>query len=119
MQDLDPHVDTGNLRHRTSFAQKPRHSTYCDIGTVPGTRTDGRSCESERAKLCARCCAVKPAPKANRITGPKLFAAAIPTKLSLGTDDSKVVESTGIFPAMCTFDRISALRNFRRSRSTL
>ena len=31
--------------------------------------------------------AAKPAPNMNRITGPKLFAAASPTKYKPGTDD--------------------------------
>src|SRR5689334_20154495 len=39
--------------------------------------------------------AVKPAPNANLITGPKLFAAATPTKYRSGTDDSKLELRTG------------------------
>ncbi len=67
----------------------------------------------------ARVRAAKPAPNANRITGPKLFAAAIPTKYRPGTDDSKLDESTGILSSVFSSERIAALRNCKRSKSTL
>ncbi len=68
---------------------------------------------------CVRRFAAKPAPNAKRMTGPKLFAAAMPTKYRPGTDDSKVDESTGVRLRVLSFDRISVLRNANRLMSTL
>src|SRR5271170_1734394 len=47
-------------------------------------------------------CAVNLAPKANLITGPKLFAEARPVKYKPGTEDSKSTESTGEPLDSCT-----------------
>ena len=62
--------------------------------------------------------AVKSVPKVNRKTGPKLLAAAIPTKKSPGTEDSKPVETSGVCSTARSCEQISGLRKFSRRRST-
>src|SRR5580704_8176190 len=57
--------------------RSPAHSAIVDIREA-ATRAGFRA--SNFAMACVSRCAAKPAPKAKRITGPKLFAAAIPTK---------------------------------------
>jgi hypothetical protein len=47
---------------------------------TPEDRTDAGFRARDLNMVCVSRFAAKPAPKAKRITGPKLFAAAIPTK---------------------------------------
>src|SRR3984885_10261442 len=92
------------------------HSVMVDMreaGTFAGVRATAFTI------ACVRRLAAKPAPNAKRITGPKLFAAASPTKYSPGTDDSKFDDSTGVPLTHSSFARVSAFRNFNRSVSTL
>jgi hypothetical protein len=53
---------------------------YSVMVATPEEGTDAGFRASDFTTLCVSRFAAKPAPKAKRITGPKLFAAAIPTK---------------------------------------
>src|SRR6202167_2090693 len=103
--------EAGSQEHRGST-----HSAMVDMREA-GTFAGGRATAFTIA--CVTRLAAKPAPNAERITGPKLFAAASPTKYSPGTDDSKLDDSTGVPLTHLSFARMSAFRNFNRSVSTL
>jgi hypothetical protein len=53
---------------------------YSVIVATPEARTDAGFRASDFKTVCVIRFAAKPAPNAKRITGPKLLAAAIPTK---------------------------------------
>src|SRR5580693_5390187 len=63
--------------------------------------------------------AVKSAPNANLMTGPKLIAAASPTKYRPGTDDSNDEDSAGDPTTVLILERVLSPRNFSFWRSTL
>src|SRR5580692_10515405 len=87
------------------------HSVMVDMreaGTFAGVRATAFTI------ACVRRLAAKPAPNAKRITGPKLFAAASPTKYSPGTEDSKLDDSTGVPLTHLSSARLSPSRTLIR-----
>src|SRR5271157_611258 len=68
---------------------------YFVVAATFVTGKDARSRERDFAMVRVRVRAAKPAPNANRMTGPKLLAAATPTKYRPGIEDSNLDESTG------------------------
>jgi len=87
--------------------------------TAAGVRSIAGRKDAERANARVTLSAANPAPKAKRITGPKLFAAATPTKYIPGTDDSKLEERIGEPWMALSDERIAGLRKASRSTSTL
>src|SRR5579872_7160327 len=86
-----------------------------DAGVV--NVTESRASDLATAFVIMR--AVNSAPNANLITGPKLLAAASPTKCNPGSVDSKLLDKTGDPARVLIFDRVSELKNFSLSRLTL
>src|SRR5579872_626885 len=96
-------------RFGPSSSVRQQHRGHC--GAYPLREAPEARCRETRF-------AAKPAPKANRKTGPNVLAAAVPTKYNPGTDDSKCDDRIGAFSTWATPSRILLSRKLNLRRST-
>src|SRR5882724_12168253 len=106
------------MHHRLEVSC-PKWSRHFELVAAARTVTGVELRAADFFRARATVSAANRAPNANRITGPKLFAAASPTKCKPWIDDSNADERSGVPSTVLRFERIAGLKKVSRSMSTL